>query len=109
VLIVIARARTLRLAELAKVEALNSTMLSRIIKKLEASGLVTRECDTRDARIIHLAITPAGISMRNTIQKEQSAALLLALQKLSGEERLLLTAAAPVLLDVINKLRESNQ
>jgi hypothetical protein len=47
--------------------------------------------------------------MRNTIQKEQSAALLLALQKLSGEERLLLTAAAPVLLDVINKLRESNQ
>ena len=61
VLMAIARAGTLRLSDLAREEGLNPTMLSRIIAKLEAAGMVTRTCDPQDARVIHLTATPQGL------------------------------------------------
>jgi DNA-binding MarR family transcriptional regulator len=60
VLMAIARAGTLRLSDLAREEGLNPTMVSRIVGKLEAAGMVTRTSDPDDARVIHLAATPKG-------------------------------------------------
>ena len=50
----------LRLADLALMEGLNPTMLSRIAGKLEAAGLVDRVADTGDGRVVHLAASPEG-------------------------------------------------
>src|ERR1700691_823112 len=58
VLVTLVAEGPLRLAQLALMEGLNPTMLSRIAGKLEASGLVDRAADTGDGRVVHLAASP---------------------------------------------------
>jgi DNA-binding MarR family transcriptional regulator len=105
----IARAGTLRLSELAREEGLNPTMVSRIVGKLEAAGMVTRTPDPDDARVIHLAATPEGTALRETIRNERTDALLYALRNLSKEEKQSLNAAAPALEAIVATLRDRNQ
>src|ERR1019366_1617789 len=95
VLMAIARAGSLRLSDLAREEGLNPTMLSRIIAKLEAAGMVTRACDPNDARIIHLSATREALALRETIRSERTDALLFALGRLSKEEKKALSDATP--------------
>jgi DNA-binding MarR family transcriptional regulator len=109
VLMAIARAGTLRLSELARDEGLNPTMLSRIVAKLEAAGMVTRTCDPKDARVIHLTATPQGVALRETIRSERTDALLFALSRLSKEEKNALSAATPALEAVVATLRERDE
>jgi len=109
VLMAIARAGTLRLSELAREEGLNPTMVSRIVGKLEAAGMVTRTPDPDDARVIHLAATPEGTALRETIRNERTDALLYALRNLSKEEKQSLNAAAPALEAIVATLRDRNQ
>jgi DNA-binding MarR family transcriptional regulator len=109
VLMAIARAGSLRLSELAREEGLNPTMLSRIIAKLEASGMVTRTCDPKDARVIHLAATPEGLALRETIRSERNNALLFALGCLSKEDKNALSAATPALEKIVATLRDRDE
>ena len=106
VLMAIARAQSLRLSELSQEEGINPTMLSRIVAKLEAAGLVTRTPDIDDARIIHVAVTNAGEALRDTIRGERTDALHYALRHLTNEERRALADAAPVLEKIVTTLRE---
>ena len=48
------------LSELASIEGLNPTMLSRIAAKLEGAGLIVRAPDRKDGRAASLAATDAG-------------------------------------------------
>ena len=109
VLMAIARAGTLRLSELAREEGLNPTMLSRIIAKLEAAGMVTRTCDPKDARLIHLSATPEALALRETIRSERTDALLFALSRLSKEEKKTLTEATPALERIVATLRDRDE
>src|SRR5664280_1367542 len=109
VLMAIARAGTLRLSDLAREEGLNPTMLSRIVAKLEAAGMVTRTCDPQDARVIHLTATPQGLALRETIRSERTDALLFALSRLSKEEKNALSAATPALEAIVATLRDRDQ
>jgi len=109
VLMAIARAGSLRLSELAREEGLNPTMLSRIIAKLEAAGMVTRTCDPKDARVIHLAATPEGLALRETIRSERNNALLYALGRLPKEDKNALSAATPALEKIVATLRDRDQ
>jgi DNA-binding MarR family transcriptional regulator len=102
----IARVKSLRLSELSQEEGLNPTMLSRIVAKLEASGLVVRTPDAEDARIMHVAVTKAGEALRDTIRSERTDALHYALRHLSNEERRALAEATPVLEKIVVTLRE---
>ena len=106
VLMAIVRAGSLRLSDLAREEGLNPTMLSRIVGKLEAAGMVARTSDPEDARVIHLAATPEGIALREKIRGERTDALLFALRNLSREEKQSLTAATPALEAIVATLRE---
>jgi len=106
VLMAIARAGSIRLSDLAKEEGLNPTMLSRIIAKLEASGMVARTSDPTDARVIHLSATPEGLALRETIRNERTDALLFALGRLSKEDKKTLSAATPVLENIVIALRD---
>ncbi|MDH2904414.1 MAG: MarR family transcriptional regulator [Actinomycetota bacterium] len=109
VMMAIVRARSIRLSDLAREEGLNSTMLSRIVAKLEAAGTVTRTCDPKDARVIHLTATPKGVALREKIRSERTDALLFALSRLSKEEKQALSAAAPVLETIVAILRGRNE
>jgi DNA-binding MarR family transcriptional regulator len=109
VLMAIARAGTLRLSDLAREEGLNPTMLSRIIAKLEAAGMVTRTCDPQDARVIHLTATSEGVALRETIRSERTDALLFALSRLSKEEKQALSAATPALEAIVATLRDRDE
>jgi len=106
VLMAIARAGSLRLSDLAREEGLNTSMLSRIVAKLEAAGMVTRTCDPKDARIIHVTATSEGLSLRERIRSERTDALLYALGRLSKEEKQALRAATPVLETIVATLRD---
>ena len=53
----------LRLSELADAIMLSPSGLSKLLDRMEASGLVRREPDPRDARAAFAAITPQGRSL----------------------------------------------
>jgi DNA-binding MarR family transcriptional regulator len=108
-LMAIARVGSIRLSELAREEGLNPTMLSRIVGKLEAAGLVTKIADPADARIIHLTVTPEGEVLREKIRSERTDALLYAMRSLSKQQKEAIAAATPVLETIVTSLRERDQ
>ena len=105
VLMSIVRVETVRVSDLARDAAINPTMLSRIIGKLEVEGLIVRTCDADDARVIHLSVTTEGIALRNEICPEQTETLLYALGRITKNESRALNAAVPVLDKVVELLR----
>lgn len=109
ILLAIARVGSLRLSELASVEGLNPTMLSRIVAKLEAAQLISRSSDPGDARVIHVSATSKGLALRDTIRSKRTDALIFALGRLTDEEQRTLSVATPVLETLVAKLRELDQ
>jgi DNA-binding MarR family transcriptional regulator len=109
VLVTIVGQGPLRLADLAVMEGLNPTMLSRIAGKLEASGLVDRVADTGDGRVVHLAASQKGRELVHQVRGERADALAVALEGLTEEERRLLSAALPVLESLTERLKDRPQ
>jgi DNA-binding MarR family transcriptional regulator len=105
VLNTIVRRGPLRLSELAAEEGLNPTMLSRIVGHLETAKLVTRTPDAKDARVVHLAVTPEGVALHDEIKRERTEALMVALDQLTKDERQAVLAALPALEQLDEKLR----
>jgi len=103
----IARRGSIGLSELATLEGLNPTMLSRIVGKLELAGLVVRTQDPRDARAAQVTATDAGHEAHEQIRAERTDALLLALGQLSEDERDSLGAALGALESLAEALRRT--
>jgi len=97
VLFTIVRHGPLGLSELAQVESVNATMLSRITSQLCADGLIVRSPDPGDKRSAIVAATAAGRRMRERIHRERTRALAAHVEALSHEQRLALADALPVL------------
>ncbi|MCW2621524.1 MAG: MarR family transcriptional regulator [Frankiales bacterium] len=85
------------LSELARLEAVNPTMLSRIVAKLEARGLVARVADPDDRRAAHIRATQAGQALQTRIAAERTSALMHHLRGLPDEHLTSLHAALPAL------------
>jgi DNA-binding MarR family transcriptional regulator len=94
-----------RLGDLATIEGLNPTLLSRIVGRLEESGLVAREQDPDDRRVAHVAVTPAGRALHLRIRGERTDALALALDELPEAELDRLLDALPVLEALAARVR----
>jgi DNA-binding MarR family transcriptional regulator len=97
VLFTVARGGSLGLSELADIEGLNPTMLSRITAQLCEAGLILRSADPGDRRAAHVRATPAGRRMRERVHRERTAALQAHVDTLDPDERELLWRALPVL------------
>ncbi len=97
VLSTVARRGPVRLSELAALEGINPTMLSRIVGKLILAGLVERSRDPDDGRVAHLGVTTAGLELHATIRDERTDALLWAMDQLDDGARQALEAALPAL------------
>jgi DNA-binding MarR family transcriptional regulator len=104
VLFTIVRSGPLRLSEVAELERLNPTMLSRIAAQLSESGLIRRTADPDDRRAALVQATSAGRRMRERIHRERTRALDAHVQQLDERERELLWQALPVLERLAERL-----
>ncbi len=97
VLLHVARAGRIRLSELSDSEAINPTMLSRVIADLAEQGLLERVSDPEDRRAALVEATTAGRRLAESIRAERTDALNLALDKLDEQERAQIEGALPAL------------
>ncbi len=97
VLFTVVRRGPLGLSELAEIEAMNPTMLSRITAQLVQDGLLRRESRPEDRRAATVTATAAGRRLRERVQAERAEALGVYVNELDEEQRDLLWAALPVL------------
>jgi DNA-binding MarR family transcriptional regulator len=103
----VARRGPLGLSQLATLEGLNPSMLSRIAGHLEHEGLVERMVDSRDARAARLSATDKGRALHEQVRIERTQALLLALGRLTPRERLAISRALPALEALVDAMRGS--
>ncbi len=104
VLFTIVRFGPLRLSEVAEIERLNPTMLSRITAQLCESGLIRRSPDPEDRRAAFVQASAAGKRMRERIHRERTQALRAHVSELGARERELLWQALPVLEQLAERL-----
>jgi len=94
------------LTRLAALEGLNPTMLSRIVGKLEADGLVGRTPDPNDGRVAVLTTTRKGRDLVARVRRERTDALSLVIDGLDEDQRRALVAALPVLESMAEVLKD---
>ncbi len=83
--------------ELAAAEAVNPTMLSRVLAHLEQAGLARREPSAGDARCTVARATPAGRRLVSRLRARRAALLLERLEELPPDDIARLAAALPAL------------
>jgi DNA-binding MarR family transcriptional regulator len=104
VLFTIVRLGPLRLSELAEIESVNPTMLSRIAAHLCDAGLIVRSADPGDRRSAFVQATPAGRRIRERIHRERTRALSAHVEELDERQREALWNALPVLEELAERL-----
>jgi DNA-binding MarR family transcriptional regulator len=87
----------IRLGDLAAIEGIAPSTLTRLISALEDSGYVQRCADPTDARASTLAVTAEGREMLDRIRTETTLVLARSLGDLTPAQRSVLAAALPVL------------
>jgi DNA-binding MarR family transcriptional regulator len=104
VLFTVVRLGPIGLSELAGIESLNPTMLSRITAQLCDSQLIRRSADPGDRRSAFVGATAAGRRMRERIHRERTQALSAHVQNLEEHQREALWNALPVLEELAERL-----
>src|ERR1700691_5548940 len=93
----VGRSGPMRLGDLAAVEGIAPSTLTRLVTALEDSGYVRRCADPSDARASTLTITPQGHDVLERIRTESTLVLAASLQLLTPTQRAALADALPVL------------
>ncbi len=91
------RAGPMRLGDLAAVEGIAPSTLTRLVTALEESGYVRRYADPSDARASTLAITQRGQDTLERLRTESTLMLAASLRLLTPAQRAALAEALPVL------------
>lgn len=87
----------LTLGELAAAERMQPPSMTKIVARLEESGLLVREIDARDRRVARVQVTREGRRFINRSRSRGSAYIAARLATLAPEERAVVEAALPVL------------
>jgi DNA-binding MarR family transcriptional regulator len=106
VLLSVDRYGPMRIADLAELESLNPTMLSRAISKLVDDAALERVSDDRDRRAAWVNVTDAGHRLAERMRRERTDALNEALGGLDAEARRMLEGALPALEALAAELKE---
>jgi DNA-binding MarR family transcriptional regulator len=104
VLFTVVRLGPIGLSELAGIESLNPTMLSRITAQLCEAGLIVRSADPGDRRQAFVAATAAGRRIRERIHRERTHALSTIVEELDEHQSEALWNALPVLEELAGRL-----
>jgi len=67
VVVALARQEDQTVSQLGEALFLESSTLTPLLKRMEAAGMVTRQRDTRDERVVRLALTPRGMQVAQDI------------------------------------------
>jgi DNA-binding MarR family transcriptional regulator len=94
---VIVFAGPITLGELARAEQVRPPTISKLIVELEARGLVARDLDAADRRIVRVRATARGTKVLHDGRQRRVATLVASLGSLSTRDRALLARALPVL------------
>jgi DNA-binding MarR family transcriptional regulator len=89
--------RAVTLGALAQAEQVSAPTITRLIVGMERDGLVRREADAADGRVVWLHPTPAGARLLHAGRKRRVAALEADLAGLTAGERETLSKAADIL------------
>jgi DNA-binding MarR family transcriptional regulator len=95
------------LADLAELEGLNKTMLSRMVTKLDNAGLVRRLTDPADLRAVRLEATAPGRRTMTRIIKRRTETVTAIVGGLPEQDTAKLIAALPALEALAEGLRRS--
>jgi DNA-binding MarR family transcriptional regulator len=106
VLFTVVRRGPLGLSELAEVEAMNPTMVSRITVQLCELGLIRRELRSDDRRAATVVATTAGRRLRQRVHIERTRALSEYLRELDEAQRAALLCAIPALEVLAERVAE---
>lgn len=87
----------LTMRDLCAAEQVQPPTMTRIVAALVDLGLVSREADPRDGRLIWVALTPAGRRLLDRSRKRKEAYLARALRNLDARDVETLEDAAAVL------------
>lgn len=94
----------LGLAELAELEGLNPTMLSRIVRKLDEVGLIRRLTDPSDLRAARVEITSSGTVVHERVRAQRTQVVSACLEELPSEQSDELMRALPALESLADQL-----
>jgi DNA-binding MarR family transcriptional regulator len=104
VLFTVVRRGPIGLSELAGIEGLNATMLSRVTAQLCDAGLVVRSADPGDRRQANVSATASGRRIRERIHRERTRALRAHIERLDEHQREALWSALAVLEQLAEQL-----
>ncbi|HEX3907204.1 MAG TPA: MarR family transcriptional regulator [Mycobacteriales bacterium] len=100
----IARQGPVRLSDLAELETLNPTMLSRIVANLDDAGLVHRRSDPDDRRAGLVEVTASGRRTHDRLRAQRATVLLDGLHALDPADIAAVEAALPALEHLVEAL-----
>ena len=100
----VVRLREVGMTDLAELEGLNPTMLSRVVSKLEAAGLIIRGAGEADRRAVLVRPTPAGRALHLRLRKRRTELFVRQLAQLPPEQATGLLAALPALEGLADQL-----
>jgi DNA-binding MarR family transcriptional regulator len=92
------------LGELAALEQVRPPTMSRLVRELEAAGLVSRSRDDRDARVVWVRWTPEGERLLTRGRELRVATLRRHIEGLPASERRTLADALGVVEGLLRRL-----
>jgi DNA-binding MarR family transcriptional regulator len=95
-----------RITELAELEGLAQPTMTILVKQLEHQGLVRRERQADDGRVVLVNLTESGTVALEDYRAQASAALGAYLAKISDEQVEALAAATEALSQLVTLLQE---
>lgn len=101
---VIVLAGPVTLGELAAAEQVKPPTMTRLVRALEVAGLVRREHDPNDGRVVRLRATTKGTSLLREGRARRVARLSAPIGELTSAEREALVQAAEILARVVDRL-----
>lgn len=107
VLGLIAARGPLGLTELAELEGLNPTMLSRVVGRLTELELIRRHQDPSDLRAVRVEATQKGKRLHTRIRSQRTKAVAECLYRLPAESAEQLLAALPALEELAEEFKRS--
>jgi DNA-binding MarR family transcriptional regulator len=101
---VVARQGPIRLSDLAEVESVNPTMLSRVVAALDEAGLVRRRSDPDDRRAGLIEVTASGRRTHDRLRSERGRVLTAGLESLTPRDIAAVEAALPALEALVDAM-----
>ncbi|TCN35540.1 DNA-binding MarR family transcriptional regulator [Kribbella orskensis] len=98
----------LGLTELAQLEGLNPTMLSRVVGKLTELGLIQRDPNPDDLRAIQVEATDAGRELHERVKLLRTEAIGACLDQLPKESAQTIIDALPALEELAQAMRATH-